>query len=398
MIRDAVKKNVIKNLRFGRADIAVSLLEHFKVPDQLFSDPMVQDAVKKYIIKTLRSGDTDYAVSLLEHFKVPDQLFSDPIVQDTAQKEIIHALNRNHTEKAVKIVNHFKIPETFWASPKFVATVKKILFHFNGNQNTEEVFQIIENFTFPDVFFSSREIQDAVRRIMRDLLLDGFPDLTLKIVEKFRLPEAQRLKRALRVFGPFLTYDTWEDFHRLLDGEAVPSFIELGIKKTGEAGTLELERTLRGLRHDFLFKDTASEPNLIAALHNSAFASVAKGLSRFTTSEWGRHKQDDWNSMLQTYEKTTKAKKFTPLPPEFHPSETLAIATLEETAGDFVYSKDFLERFKTLAGNIAKAQAMVHTHPEGGFGKNILPKLDTSAKNEMDILEKKNRLLSGGKC
>ncbi|MFA4845126.1 MAG: hypothetical protein WC654_01030, partial [Patescibacteria group bacterium] len=214
----------------------------------------------------------------------------------------------------------------------------------------------------------------------------------IKCAESFNLPERYRLKRAVRVFGEFMTYDVWQDFNHLLDGQVVADFSDLKLKKTGEAGALELERILRGLRHNFLFSETATHPDLIAAMRNPAFASVAKGLSRFTSSEWGAHDEDIWQKIIETYVRLHKESKIDPLPTGYIQSDTIQVATLEEKAKDFTYSKDFLARFRLLVKDITKAQEHVRAHPEGGFATDAIARLEKATNTFVGETKKNSRI------
>ncbi|MBI5078167.1 MAG: hypothetical protein HZB11_02240, partial [Candidatus Yonathbacteria bacterium] len=384
IVQSAAKEGMIYNVQHGYIDSALEIKKTFSLPDDCISSPEVQSAAKEGMIYRLQHGDIDYSIKIKQAFSLPDDFISSSEVQSAAKEGMIYNLQHGDIDYAIKIKEAFSLPEEIVQS-----AAKEGMIYNLQHGDIDYAIKIKEAFYLPDDFISSSEVQSAAKEGMIYNVQHGDIDSALNIAKTFNLPELRRLERAVRVFGSFLSPEIFKDFNNLLDKKKVDSFTALGVTNTGEAGVVELERALRKLLHAFLFEDTASNADLVYALKNPAFASVAKGLSRFTSSDWGSHDQDTWNSMLDTYKNLTSQGELKRLPLEYTPSGTLQIITLGEPAKEFVYTNDFLIRFKALVEDITTAQNLVRDHPEGGFGNEIIAKLEEAVRVELGNLKEK---------
>ena len=377
-VQSAAVEGMIGHLRGGRIKEVLLIRDGFHVSKEAVQSPEVQSAAAEGMVTLFQGSDIDHARQIRDEFKL-----SKEAIQSAAKEGFISLLSHGDLDEAIKMQDEFHFTKELLQTPEVQSVAVTGINRLLREMTFKDVIRIRDEFNVSEEIVKS-EAGDILReRLERDHVSEA-----VDLAVFFDLPNTTRLKKAGRIFGAFVTAELWRDLNRLFDGNSVPAFVELGVKKTGEAGALELERILRGKRHEFLFRDT-SRPDVLAAIKNPAFSAVAKGLSRFSSSEWGAHDEDTWQSMLETYERLAGQGKLAPLPKEYTPSDTLQITMLEETAEEFTYSKDFLDRFGPLVQDINVAQERVRVHPEGGFGKVLISHLEGAIQAEIRNLEER---------
>lgn len=222
------------------------------------------------------------------------------------------------------------------------------------------------------------------RQVIETLGPDGNEEMLKFALKGKGTVEISHLKRAARIFGEMLTKENFLKVQALYEGQIAPEFESLSVKKTGEAGALEVERKLRTFRHDFLFTET-SDPKTMDVAKSSIGRAMLINLTRFEEGHWGQRNDEAWNLMVSNYQARLERGSFAPLPEEYKPSEALRVSILDKEASDtFAYSQGFLDRFKTLTGDLAEAQRLVREHPEGGAGAELVLNLIESVKRQIE--------------
>lgn len=152
--------------------------------------------------------------------------------------------------------------------------------------------------------------------------------------------------------------------------QVIPSYIaELGVTRRGQAGIEQLKKATVELRRQLIYNsDGPDQLSAFVALTTSNLLakSIAKQMTRFTSSQWGAHTEDEWSRVLESH--LASKASHAPMPAEFVNSELYTVRTID--AKEFDPSKideDAKDKFVALQESLKKAFEIAESPANGRF-------------------------------
>jgi hypothetical protein len=235
-----------------------------------------------------------------------------------------------------------------------------------NDENIDEALEIPSKFEVENEKFNQLEVQAAIYNSFLNLLQKGNSSKALELNNKLSLQLSPIKNKAVELFGEFLSYDIFIEIKDLENGTIGAELNKIGIKKSGEAGLLELTEKIRELKSKFA-KHNPEELDF----ENSEFMTrYFLAYTGYQNSEYG---DTDIESFLYLV-KNVRMGNFPPLRKGFKEVATYQIKKKERSSrvDTSLYRQDFLERFAIILEDIKSAKdGLKKTKPLSAIAEKI---------------------------
>jgi len=226
----------------------------------------------------------------------------------------------------------------------------------------------------------NRIIQDKIKLFFES---SNIFEMRMFLNDAAKKPFDVFLKRTANLFGDFVDEKMYKAINDLSEGKNSEDFISFGIKKTGNDGINQLEQRYRQFKKDILREDF--NPQIL--LESNLASKYFKNYIRFPVSQW-TGEGHSFEDMVERYIEVNNSGEYSisPLNPEFTPSGVLYVDTGDKSNKDIEYSESFLNRFKTISGDIQKAKEQYLSKAPLS---EIVSRLEEKRKNIVEELTEK---------
>src|SRR3989339_745282 len=391
---------VLSNLSFTRFSDSLMMADEFSLRERLLSSPEArQSALVGMENHFYWQGSVSNGIEFIHKFAdligVEWKTFaSSEDVQNAAWDGMMQNLKHlaNDLKSILTIADEFSLRERLLSSPEARQNALNKAFLCLRSFSYKKCLDIVNFFELGQEVVSTKGGEDLVLEVFFYILRADDVSKASSFISSFK-PLASRSKRFLRIFGNLGLQIHWNILQDIYDGVISSDVAELGVSRVGESGVLELEDSFRREKHNFLKKDISSDERLKVLIKNPIFRIFLQSLTRFNDSEYGRHDDVIWDSMVDDFNRRLHAGQLKPLPVEYVPSGKLEIKKIGRSQESnkekkFVHDKNFLKRYGQLVHEIQEAQAKMKEKFFGGLTVDFLRGLTEIIENKLVDLEK----------
>ena len=390
---------VLSNLSFTRFSDSLMMADEFSLRERLLSSPEARQSALMGMVNAFLNRGESVGIEFIHKFAdligVEWKTFaSSEDVQNAAWDGMMQNLKHlaNDLKSILTIADEFSLRERLLSSPEARQNALNKAFLCLRSFSYKKCLDIVNFFELGQEVVSTKGGEDLVLEVFFYILRADDVSKASSFISSFK-PLASRSKRFLRIFGNLGLQIHWNILQDIYDGVISSDVAELGVSRVGESGVLELEDSFRREKHNFLKKDISSDERLKVLIKNPIFRIFLQSLTRFNDSEYGRHDDVIWDSMVDDFNRRLHAGQLKPLPVEYVPSGKLEIKKIGRSQESnkekkFVHDKNFLKRYGQLVHEIQEAQAKMKEKFFGGLTVDFLRGLTEIIENKLVDLEK----------
>src|SRR3989339_423470 len=390
---------VLSNLSFTRFSDSLMMADEFSLRERLLSSPEARQSALMGMVNAFLNRGVSVGIEFIHKFAdligVEWKTFaSSEDVQNAAWDGMMQNLKHlaNDLKSILTIADEFSLRERLLSSPEARQNALNKAFLCLRSFSYKKCLDIVNFFELGQEVVSTKGGEDLVLEVFFYILRADDVSKASSFISSFK-PLASRSKRFLRIFGNLGLQIHWNILQDIYDGVISSDVAELGVSRVGESGVLELEDSFRREKHNFLKKDISSDERLKVLIKNPIFRIFLQSLTRFNDSEYGRHDDVIWDSMVDDFNRRLHAGQLKPLPVEYVPSGKLEIKKIGRSQESnkekkFVHDKNFLKRYGQLVHEIQEAQAKMKEKFFGGLTVDFLRGLTEIIENKLVDLEK----------
>src|SRR3989339_511933 len=390
---------VLSNLSFTRFSDSLMMADEFSLRERLLSSPEARQSALMGMVNAFLNRGESVGIEFIHKFAdligVEWKTFaSSEDVQNAAWDGMMQNLKHlaNDLKSILTIADEFSLRERLLSSPEARQNALNKAFLCLRSFSYKKCLDIVNFFELGQEVVSTKGGEDLVLEVFFYILRADDVSKASSFISSFK-PLASRSKRFLRIFGNLGLQIHWNILQDIYDGVISSDVAELGVSRVGESGVLELEDSFRREKHNFLKKDISSDERLKVLIKNPIFRIFLQSLTRFNDSEYGRHEDVIWDSMVDDFNRRLHAGQLKPLPVEYVPSGKLEIKKIGRSQESnkekkFVHDKNFLKRYGQLVHEIQEAQAKMKEKFFGGLTVDFLRGLTEIIENKLVDLEK----------
>src|SRR3989339_252588 len=390
---------VLSNLSFTRFSDSLMMADEFSLRERLLSSPEARQSALMGMVNAFLNRGESVGIEFIHKFAdligVEWKTFaSSEDVQNAAWDGMMQNLKHlaNDLKSILTIADEFSLRERLLSSPEARQNALNKAFLCLRSFSYKKCLDIVNFFELGQEVVSTKGGEDLVLEVFFYILRADDVSKASSFISSFK-PLASRSKRFLRIFGNLGLQIHWNILQDIYDGVISSDVAELGVSRVGESGVLELEDSFRREKHNFLKKDISSDERLKVLIKNPIFRIFLQSLTRFNDSEYGRHDDVIWDSMVDDFNRRLHAGQLKPLPVEYVPSGKLEIKKIGRSQESnkekkFVHDKNFLKLYGQLVHEIQEAQAKMKEKFFGGLTVDFLRGLTEIIENKLVDLEK----------
>src|SRR3989339_741828 len=388
---------VLSNLSFTRFSDSLMMADEFSLRERLLSSPEARQSALMGMVNAFLNRGESVGIEFIHKFAdligVEWKTFaSSEDVQNAAWDGMMCCLRQHYQKSILTIADEFSLGERLLSSPEARQNALNKAFLCLRSFSYKKCLDIVNFFELGQEVVSTKGGEDLVLEVFFYILRADDVSKASSFISSFK-PLASRSKRFLRIFGNLGLQIHWNILQAIYDGVISSDVAELGVSRVGESGVLELEDSFRREKHNFLKKDISSDERLKVLIKNPIFRIFLQSLTRFNDSEYGRHDDVIWDSMVDDFNRRLHAGQLKPLPVEYVPSGKLEIKKIGRSQESnkekkFVHDKNFLKRYGQLVHEIQEAQAKMKEKFFGGLTVDFLRGLTEIIENKLVDLEK----------
>ncbi|HCC22095.1 TPA: hypothetical protein DEP86_01675 [Candidatus Uhrbacteria bacterium] len=399
-VQNAAWDGMMCCLRQHYQDSILTIADEFSLGERLLSSPEARQSVlvgmeNHFYWQGSVSNGIEFIHKFADLIGVEWKTFaSSEDVQNAAWDGMMQNLKHlaNDLKSILTIADEFSLRERLLSSPEARQNALNKAFLCLRSFSYKKCLDIVNFFELGQEVVSTKGGEDLVLEVFFYILRADDVSKASSFISSFK-PLASRSKRFLRIFGNLGLQIHWNILQDIYDGVISSDVAELGVSRVGESGVLELEDSFRREKHNFLKKDISSDERLKVLIKNPIFRIFLQSLTRFNDSEYGRHDDVIWDSMVDDFNRRLHAGQLKPLPVEYVPSGKLEIKKIGRSQESnkekkFVHDKNFLKRYGQLVHEIQEAQAKMKEKFFGGLTVDFLRGLTEIIENKLVDLEK----------